>query len=439
MKMFLLLASLAAAFAAPAATSPFTYGHAAYTYGPLHCVPDPCEVVPSCNKAHWASNIGDFNSDTSISDVAISQVYSYGGDVEFWPTSKTSLNACWAPADPATCNATSYYDNNNRLAAAEYAKAPGVKSITALLDARMDGWQMISDYNSYDACNFGDFYPNLNNLTAPQIETLAEHTAKLYCADPNVGGIQVDLEPYQPPYKDSLEAFVAALSSNMKDSDSKNGCRDAAHPSGRTTSYFTFAHRMDPGFYNRSMGENGIYVFSGYDLKPKNLAFEYNNVSEFGTNLEEEIATIRAAIGPNGKFTLALPIAASCHEYEQYIPMHGDGCGPACQMFDANKDQGITMDQYVQKAMDIVTDPKWGDLFKLKEGGQFLGLSFWTWTYDMTYPPMKWFNNVFLPPTPSTKTLNILKTCLLYTSDAADEEDSVDLGGRRIIKKKKKE
>ena len=28
--------------------------------------------------------------------------------------------------------------------------------------------------------------------------------------------------------------------------------------------------------------------------------------------------------------------------------------------------------------------------------------------------------------------------CLLYTSDAADEEDSVDLCGRRIIKKKKK-
>ena len=29
--------------------------------------------------------------------------------------------------------------------------------------------------------------------------------------------------------------------------------------------------------------------------------------------------------------------------------------------------------------------------------------------------------------------------CLLYTSDAADERSSVDLGGRRIIKKKKKE
>ena len=39
------------------------------------------------------------------------------------------------------------------------------------------------------------------------------------------------------------------------------------------------------------------------------------------------------------------------------------------------------------------------------------------------------------------KTLPELPThitgCLLYTSDAADERSSVDLGGRRIIKKKK--
>eukprot|EP00658_Telonema_sp_P-2_P081232 TRINITY_DN827_c0_g2_i2.p1 TRINITY_DN827_c0_g2~~TRINITY_DN827_c0_g2_i2.p1 ORF type:complete len:119 (+),score=17.66 TRINITY_DN827_c0_g2_i2:128-484(+) len=33
--------------------------------------------------------------------------------------------------------------------------------------------------------------------------------------------------------------------------------------------------------------------------------------------------------------------------------------------------------------------------------------------------------------------LRLWWSCLLYTSDAADEEDSVDLGGRRIIKKKK--
>src|SRR5665648_589852 len=38
----------------------------------------------------------------------------------------------------------------------------------------------------------------------------------------------------------------------------------------------------------------------------------------------------------------------------------------------------------------------------------------------------------------SMATKESITRCLLYTSDAADEEDSVDLGGRRIIKKKKK-
>ena len=38
----------------------------------------------------------------------------------------------------------------------------------------------------------------------------------------------------------------------------------------------------------------------------------------------------------------------------------------------------------------------------------------------------------------AVRNAEIYKNCLLYTSDAADEEDSVDLGGRRIIKKKKK-
>ena len=34
------------------------------------------------------------------------------------------------------------------------------------------------------------------------------------------------------------------------------------------------------------------------------------------------------------------------------------------------------------------------------------------------------------------QSLPLLYACLLYTSDAADERSSVDLGGRRLIKKK---
>ena len=39
-------------------------------------------------------------------------------------------------------------------------------------------------------------------------------------------------------------------------------------------------------------------------------------------------------------------------------------------------------------------------------------------------------------PSPSRLFEAKLRVCLLYTSDAADERSSVDLGGRRIIKKK---
>ena len=42
-----------------------------------------------------------------------------------------------------------------------------------------------------------------------------------------------------------------------------------------------------------------------------------------------------------------------------------------------------------------------------------------------------------LAPISSTIIRELHKYCLLYTSDAADERSSVDLGGRRIIKKKK--
>ena len=46
--------------------------------------------------------------------------------------------------------------------------------------------------------------------------------------------------------------------------------------------------------------------------------------------------------------------------------------------------------------------------------------------------------NITAKPKSNTTELTaaIVLSCLLYTSDAADERSSVDLGGRRIIKKK---
>ena len=54
-----------------------------------------------------------------------------------------------------------------------------------------------------------------------------------------------------------------------------------------------------------------------------------------------------------------------------------------------------------------------------------------------TYPCSGTWNRSQLPRYPGPRNFRPCSICLLYTSDAADERSSVDLGGRRIIKKKK--
>ena len=59
----------------------------------------------------------------------------------------------------------------------------------------------------------------------------------------------------------------------------------------------------------------------------------------------------------------------------------------------------------------------------------------WAEAIDATFPPG---SVTGAPKIAACSVIDELETCLLYTSDAADERSSVDLGGRRIIKKKNK-
>ena len=398
---------------------PFKYGNAAYTYGPLHCTPNNCDVVPSCNRAKWAEPIAEYNKDAQEGS-EINIIYSYGGDIEFWPN-KTDPKGCWAPAstDPQVCNVSIFYDPNNAEAAHVYKQTDKVTSIVSLIDSRMDGWEQIKTYNDYDGCKFGNFYPDLRNMTDAGIDKLANDTARLYCGCEtcdDVDGLQVDLEPYRAPYKVSLNKYVAAVARNLRDETGEFNCKNAAHPEGRTVSYFTFAHDQSLEFTNDVLGANGYYVFSGYDLdpKPEDGGFMYNSPAEFEDRLRKEITYFRPVLGKTGKFTIGLPIGASCHEYEQYVPMHGKGCGPACEPLTNN----ATMLDYVKAWMKVLTDPvvtkATNGLFCVSEehDSQFLGTSLWSFSYQMTYPPMKWFDNEFLPGTPPDSVFDFLKTNL---------------------------
>ena len=84
----------------------------------------------------------------------------------------------------------------------------------------MDGWEQIATYNDYDGCKFGNFYPDLRNLTDAGIVRLANDTAHLYCnceTCDDLDGLQVDLEPYRDPYKTSLNKYVKQVATNLRD------------------------------------------------------------------------------------------------------------------------------------------------------------------------------------------------------------------------------
>ena len=75
---------------------------------------------------------------------------------------------------------------------------------------------------------------------------------------------------------------------------------------------------------------------------------------------------------------------------------------------------------------DLVRSRGLGDVYKRQ-----------TYTYRLQQVDFDGGNFYSWPVSVRLSRDNIIKTgCLLYTSDAADERSSVDLGGRRIIKKK---
>ena len=75
---------------------------------------------------------------------------------------------------------------------------------------------------------------------------------------------------------------------------------------------------------------------------------------------------------------------------------------------------------------DLVRSRGLGDVYKRQPGGRSTGL------------PARGHRHRrgAVYPGPTGTTAGQAGACLLYTSDAADERSSVDLGGRRIIKKK---
>eukprot|EP00656_Telonema_subtile_P002420 TRINITY_DN1106_c0_g1_i2.p1 TRINITY_DN1106_c0_g1~~TRINITY_DN1106_c0_g1_i2.p1 ORF type:complete len:292 (-),score=53.36 TRINITY_DN1106_c0_g1_i2:61-936(-) len=131
--------------------------------------------------------------------------------------------------------------------------------------------------------------------------------------------------------------------------------------------------------------------------------------------------------------------AGSCMRtlrYSQLVALSGKGSGISITPIEAGHSVGGTIWKICKETEEIVYAVDFNHKTERHLNGAKL---------ELIKRPTHFITNAYTADDASTskereKTLyaQVVNTCLLYTSDAADEEDSVDLGGRRIIKKKKK-
>ena len=158
------------------------------------------------------------------------------------------------------------------------------------------------------------------------------------------------------------------------------------------------------------MGPNAMVVLSGYDLYPDTNDTRFNTPAEYATKLKRQIgAWLALPEAADTQWTLGLPMSASAHEYEAYVPdASREHCGPACTPYN----NSATQDAYISAALDVVEAMGTGadGVFAMNATSRFRGLSLWLWSGPNTpagqYPPNS--GNYWLPTNPSSAVLDIL-------------------------------
>lgn len=296
----------------------------------------------------WASDIDAFN--TGNTKHPFNTVIMYGGDMEYYP----DLNPPFQTYPP------------NLAAIEKYRQVTGVTHIHAIVDGRMDGGE--------------DYSPDLSKLSVSAVQQWADVTAAVYCSY-DIDGISIDLEPYRAPYKANLLVFLARLGYNVLNAGL--GCVNSKHPNGRYLSMFVFAEDATTELYN-ALGANGFVFISGYDLS-NSPAGTPTAPSVYGKQLLQSITTTMKNAANNDSFAIAIPGAASTHEFEKYVPQNGSPV-MGYPMYNSKNDSYLTAAFQAFQQSGVYNHPG------------YLGRSIWGFSSFMAYPPHS--DNLFYPSTP---------------------------------------
>ena len=295
--------------------------------------------------AEWADDISHFNLAAAS---PLSVIFSYGGDMEYYPNSPQPF--------------MTYFPSASVAAAESYNATPGVAHVITVIDGRMDGGEAYS--------------PDLSKLTPQQLIEWANGVAELYCSYDVVSGIQLDLEPFSGKYVDPLLLFLTALSANLRSPE--RNCVNSMHPAGRFITTFLFAEALTAEVW-AALGPNGFATISGYDLSSA-PAGTPSTPAVYGARLRAALANASAsAAAHNGSYFVGIPAAASAHEFETFNFANGTVVTGAPQL------------DYLETALAALAAGATG-----MPG--YLGPALWGFSPEMGFPPHS--GNFFSPGNP---------------------------------------
>ncbi len=286
-----------------------------------------------------------------------------------------------------------------------FASVQGVQHVTLVVDGRMDLCKEYAEFNmsSERSCAGA---PDPRGISSEDLDAVALSIAKVACAEPVVSGVQIDLEPLADPWKNNTIALIGKLARALIDTE---GCKvPDVYPAGRAISTFAFAEDVTDDLV-AALGPLGYLAISGYDLYAKDDRSTFNTPTEYRHKLERQVNATLALQGSTCRlpWTLGIPVAASTHEYESYIPS-AYHCGPACKSMTNPSGMG----EYISAAFDLVRDRP--DVFSLRDDGCFRGLTMWkfdritaTKTGSGDYPPGS--GNFWSPMGPTPHALRVLE------------------------------
>jgi len=347
------------------------------------------------NKAGlWMEALNAYNKGAT-SGHAINQLFVYGGSLEMYCNgSGGSSDVCTSKNMLVYYFPPSFYNTNVTLSQMGDSGFESVSAYATQADPAVPVRIIPIIDGRVDSTGEDDYLSAFNRMDQATANLFADSVASVYCADPRVSGIQFDIEPFDLSQPGQVY-FYTRIAQNLAGANPTLdlGCKNQWYPNGRSFSVFTFPSVIQSHSAVASTifntYHNGYAIYSLYDLPVSAPAGTIHSPEDYQNDVASVLVQAKAlaAAPSNIAFQVAIPAAASVHEYE--------GVGtydPLSKKVVGIKMTGYTQLGYVKAAIDAI------NASGIRNLPNFLGVDVWGWSKFMSYPSHT--NTVYLPSFP---------------------------------------